>query len=241
MKRKFTLIELLISIAIIAILAGLLLPALNAARSKAKTAFCMSNMRQLGIIFTHYASSFDGRYPYTMSMKMRDENNVKMAYWSGLLWSLGLIKNNVPGVSIYWGGTADNTLLLRCTGNQPNAGYGSYSPNFGLTPAALNGDVGSGYYTAKGDSVISYNIKSPSRKIALLEGDWEGSYRLYGGISYPHGAYFRTGLGNTEIPQGLRGNTLYFDGHVQTYKYEALATSKTSPFLSSLDLMCTND
>ncbi|MEI8078821.1 MAG: type II secretion system protein [bacterium] len=59
----FTLIELLVVISIIAVLAGLLLPALNAARGKAQTINCLSNLRQVNLRINAYQLEWNGIYP----------------------------------------------------------------------------------------------------------------------------------------------------------------------------------
>jgi prepilin-type N-terminal cleavage/methylation domain-containing protein/prepilin-type processing-associated H-X9-DG protein len=63
-RRAFTLVELLIVIGIIAVLIGLLLPALARARAQSKRTHCLSNLHQVGIALHGYASDYEGRIPY---------------------------------------------------------------------------------------------------------------------------------------------------------------------------------
>ncbi len=64
--RAFTLIELVIVIAIIAVLMGLLLAAMEVARHKGYIDACASNLRQIGQAITMYANDNHGNYPRTI-------------------------------------------------------------------------------------------------------------------------------------------------------------------------------
>ena len=72
-KRAFTLIELLTVIALIAILAGILLPVYAKAQKKADQTSCASNLRQIGLAFRQYTSDYRNRTPN----------------WSGTYWANG--------------------------------------------------------------------------------------------------------------------------------------------------------
>ncbi|QOJ17812.1 MAG: type II secretion system protein [Phycisphaeraceae bacterium] len=60
-NRGFTLIELLVVISIVALLMGLLLPAIGKSRDSAKVAISMSNLRNFGAAHATYASEWNGR------------------------------------------------------------------------------------------------------------------------------------------------------------------------------------
>ena len=61
--RGFSLIELMVVIGIIAVLIGLLLPAIIRSRESARTIQCASQLRQLGQALANYANQFDGHLP----------------------------------------------------------------------------------------------------------------------------------------------------------------------------------
>lgn len=141
-RNGFTLIELLVVISIIALLVGILLPALGAARRAALDVQCKSQLRQFGIAFTAYATDSGDHLP----LNRPPENDNWASTWLSKAPSLFLRYTRAPetgSIYDYVGGSND---VYRCpaleegvfrSGNGSNGKY-DYSVFAAWNAADLN-------------------------------------------------------------------------------------------------------
>jgi prepilin-type N-terminal cleavage/methylation domain-containing protein/prepilin-type processing-associated H-X9-DG protein len=83
-RRGFTLVELLVVMAIIGVLVGLLLPAVQAAREAARRTSCLNNLCQLGLAIHHYEFSMEHLPAGSIndSGPIRSEENGQHVSWA---------------------------------------------------------------------------------------------------------------------------------------------------------------
>lgn len=82
-RRGFTLVELLVVIAVVAILMGVLLPAISLARQSARSIQCLNNLRQIGVGHGAWASDWDDEivWPLVPTWGRHNETDLTKYWW----------------------------------------------------------------------------------------------------------------------------------------------------------------
>ena len=93
-RRAFTLVELLVVIGIIAVLVGILLPALGRAREQARRASCLSNLRQVHHAFHFYAQENKDKVPLGYRAGRKQFNSMVYSMTSGKFCLFGILYLN---------------------------------------------------------------------------------------------------------------------------------------------------
>ena len=185
----FTLVELLVVIGIIAVLIGILLPALNKARRSAKTTQCTSNMRQVAGAMLMYINDNKGKFPADYISK-----GDPAAYTDGWFWAAELVHQRyIYAPNIYKNGsttkTFDQASVFMCPegltaedwGTSGSGNAGSNQGNWPTDPKN-NGYVYGGLPNPRADGQPAYDVAT-----------W---YQLAARISGYTSNYARTGTNN---------------------------------------------
>ena len=221
-KNKFTLIELLIVIAIIAILVATLLPALKSAREKANSVYCKNNLKTLSLAFRGYADKNDGFYPENQnnSGSSSSGNLADWDWWpSHVMLELGMITPTTANKS--WRPTRGP---FKCPTQTKIGGPNGMGSNY-----AYNLECG---YKGSQTKPLGLPVrpdawKHPTETLLLTDGNgkYTGSNFNYNTTSIRYGYDGERGAGFIHF------NTtsgIFLDGHAASVRYQG---SIADPYL----------
>ena len=189
---KFSLVEILVVVAIIGILSSLLLPALGQARKKSKLALCTSNIRQISTALFMYTSDQDQYLPYSHNLNNGNsswDDKLGVYDYDGRgLDESAFQKESSNGSSIY--GCPATEVELQ---NQSRS-LRSYSLNYGKEGNS-NGKF-RGFMNSNSWSMKITNINNTGRTIMITENHRPGNYVSVGNNGHTNNNFIKDQYSN---------------------------------------------
>ncbi len=135
-RRAFTLIELLVVISIIALLIGILLPALGQARRTAQVLLCGTKLQQIGRAYAVYQNDFDSFYPTQVYRASRLGGNRELT-WDDLLGENQYDARSITDGELNFSSFDPNDIYQCPLDDIPQA-FGNDRRTYGLSFLSLN-------------------------------------------------------------------------------------------------------